>query len=74
MFRIYGDVHYSLVLNPLVGFRCESGATYGEDELEPEQRDPTKPNQTKMETLAISDHKYNLRWPDYHDTILSTFR
>ncbi|XP_023336128.1 protein abrupt isoform X3 [Eurytemora carolleeae] len=27
-----------------------------------------------METLAIADHKYNLRWPDYHDTILSTFR
>jgi len=27
-----------------------------------------------METIAISDHKYNLRWPDYHDTILSTFR
>ena len=28
----------------------------------------------KMETVAIDDHKYNLRWTDYHDTILSTFR
>ena len=29
---------------------------------------------TAMETLQISEHKYNLRWPDYHNTILSTFR
>ena len=27
-----------------------------------------------METIAISDSKYNLRWPDYYDNVLSSFR
>ena len=27
-----------------------------------------------MESLQISDQKYNLRWPDYHNSVLSSFR
>ena len=27
-----------------------------------------------MELLPSSDQKYNLRWPDYHSSVLATFR
>ena len=27
-----------------------------------------------MELLPSSDQKYNLRWPDYHNSVLATFR
>jgi len=27
-----------------------------------------------MEALPVADQKYNLRWPDYHNSVLATFR
>jgi len=32
------------------------------------------PFDNDMESLQISDQKYNLRWPDYHNSVLSSFR
>lgn len=32
------------------------------------------PFDSDMEALQISDQKYNLRWPDYHNSVLSSFR
>jgi hypothetical protein len=32
------------------------------------------PFHADMEPLPTSDQKYNLRWPDYHTSVLSSFR
>ena len=32
------------------------------------------PFDSEMEGLAISTDKYNLRWPDYHTSVLAAFR